>query len=60
MLLLSSPDFFKLTFTKNSFRNTISVSNDLDPDQERHFVCPDLGLNCLQSFKQITKVADSK
>ena len=35
MLLLSSADFFsKLTFSKNSFRNTIGVSNDLDPDQD--------------------------
>ena len=24
------------------------VSNGLDPDQERHFVGPDLGPNCLQ------------
>ena len=24
------------------------VSNSLDPDQARHFVGPDLGLNCLQ------------
>ena len=49
MLLLSSADFFssKLTFLKNSFRNTIRVSNGLDPDQDRS-VGPDLGLNCLQ------------
>ena len=24
------------------------MSNGLDPDQDRHFVGPDLGLNCLQ------------
>ena len=24
------------------------MSNSLDPDQARHFVWPDLGLNCLQ------------
>ena len=46
---LSSADFFsKSTFSKNSFRNTIRVSNSLDQDQVRHFVGPDLGPNCLQ------------
>ena len=39
MLLLSSADFSKLTFSKNSFRNTIKVSKGLDPDQNRHSVC---------------------
>ena len=29
--------FSKSTFSKNSFRNTISVSNGLDPDQARRF-----------------------
>ena len=49
MLLLPSADFFsKLTFSKNSFRNMIRVSISLDPDQDRHFVGPDLGPNCLQ------------
>ena len=33
---------------KNSFRNTIRVSNSLDPYQARHFVRPDWGPNCLQ------------
>ena len=38
MLLLSSADSFsKSTPSKNSFRNTIRVSNNLDPDQARHF-----------------------
>ena len=37
-----------LIFFQNSFRNTISVSNRLDPDQARSFVGPDLGPNCLQ------------
>ena len=35
-------------FSKNSFRNTIRVSNGLDPDQDRRFVIPDLGPTCLQ------------
>ena len=40
--------FSKLTFLKNSFRNTIRVPNSLDPDQDRCYVGPDLGPNCLQ------------
>ena len=44
-------DFFNINFFKNSFRNTIRVSNSLDPDQARHLcwpnVGPDLGQNCL-------------
>ena len=39
--------FSKSTFMKNYFRNTIRVSNSLEPDQARHFVGPDLGPNCL-------------
>ena len=42
--VLLSADFFK----KNSFRNTIRVSNSLDPDQAQHCVGLDLGLNYLQ------------
>ena len=45
----ASADFFsKATFLKNSFRNTIRVSNSLDSDQAPHFVGPDLGPNCFQ------------
>ena len=40
--------FFKINVLKNSFRNTIRVSNSFDPDQDRHSVGPDLGPNCLQ------------
>ena len=29
-------------------RNSIRVSNSLDPDQDRHYVRPDLSPNCLQ------------
>ena len=54
MLVLSSADFFfrKKIVSKTYIRNTIgiNVSNCLDPDQDRHFVCPDLGPNCLQSL----------
>ena len=45
---LSSADFSKSIFLNKSFRNTIGVSNSLDPDQAQHLVGPDLGLNCLQ------------
>ena len=49
MLILSSADIFSIsTFLKNSLKNTISVSNNLDPDQAQRFVGPDLGPNCLQ------------
>ena len=47
--ILASADIFsKLSFLKNSFRNTIRVSNTLDLDQARHFVGPDVGPSCLQ------------
>ena len=39
--------FSKNFFSKNHFRNTISV-NGLDPDQDRHNVGPDLGPSCFQ------------
>ena len=42
---------FKINFSKNSFRNTIQVSNRLDPDQAQHFVLPDLGPICLQRLR---------
>ena len=43
--------FSKLTFfflISFPFRNTFTVSNGLDPDEDRHFVGPDLSPNCLQ------------
>ena len=40
--------FLKLTFSKISFRNTISVSNS--SDQARHFLRTDLALNCLKNL----------
>ena len=40
--------FFKIGFIKNSSRNTIRVSNNLDPDQARHFVGSDPDPSCLQ------------
>ena len=40
--LLYSIFVSKSTFSKNSFRNTIRLSNSLDPDQAWHIVGPDL------------------
>ena len=50
MLLFSSAFFSKLTFSKNSFRYTIRVSNSSDPDQDRNSVDPDQGPDCLQKL----------
>ena len=47
-LFLSADFFSKLTFSKNSFRYTVKMSNGLDPDQDRRSVGPDPGPNCLQ------------
>ena len=43
--------FFRKKNSKKSFRNTIKVSNGLDPDQDQRFVGPDLHPNCLQSYQ---------
>ena len=45
---LPSVGVFKLNVLKYNFRNTITMSNSLDPDQFRRFDCPDLGPNYLQ------------
>ena len=37
-LLLSAGFFQNVPFQKNYFRNTIRVSNGLDPDQDQHSV----------------------
>ena len=34
---------------------TIRVSNSLDPDQDRRYVGPDLGPNCLQRLSAVDK-----
>ena len=45
----------------NSFRNTIRVSNGLDPDQDQHFVGPDLWVQIVcKGYQQMTKVAAIK
>ena len=48
--------FLKWGFSKNYFRNTIRVSNSLDPDQAQCNVGPDLGPNCLQRSSANKKI----
>ena len=52
MIFLVSCKYFKVILKKNSFWNTIRVSNScLDPVQARYFVGPELGLTCLLGQK---------
>ena len=44
------------TFLKNSFRNTVRVSNSLDPDQARLFVGHGLGPYCLYGYQQMALI----
>ena len=54
-------DFFQnYFFGKNSFRNTIRVSNSMDADQDGNFVGPDLGPNLLKWLTADEKAAASK
>ena len=52
MLFLSTAGFFQnnFFFQKFFFRNTIRVSNGLEPDQNRQYVGPDLVPNPLQKI----------
>ena len=50
--------FLKINCLKKSPRNTIVVLNNLDPDQDRHSVGPDLGSNCLKGYLQMTKFSN--
>ena len=51
--------FFKLTFSKKSFRNTFRVSNNLDPDQA-HVLSVFIWVQIVcNGFQQTTKVATS-
>ena len=49
VLLLSSADFFQNQLFQKILSGTLCESNCLDPDQDRHFVGPDLSPNCLQT-----------
>ena len=42
--------FADFVIEKKSYRNTISASNSLNPDQAGHIVRPNLCPNCLQSL----------
>ena len=57
MLLLSAAFFFE-----KSFKNTISMSNSLDPDQGRQIVGPYLNPNCfsLDSDKDLQFVTSKR
>ena len=53
---------FWLRSKKNNFQlstliwgSAISVSNGLDPDQDRYYVGPDLDPNCLQRLSAVDK-----
>ena len=62
-MLLLSDDFFqnKLFSSKHSFRNTIRVSNSLDPDQDRLSVGPDLGPDCFEKgYQQMPNIDANK
>ena len=54
---LSSADLFlKIISGIHSVRNTFRVSNSLDTGQDRRFVGPDLGPNCLQRLSADERV----
>ena len=55
MILLSAAFFFQNELFQKTFRNTIRVSNSMDPDLARHFIGPDLGSNCLQRLSADNK-----
>ena len=62
MLLLSSADHFQnYFFSKNSFSNTIRLSNSLVPDPDQHSVDHDLlDPNVSKGYQQSKKVTTSK
>ena len=68
MFLLLSADpfkFFKINFfsSKNSFKNTIRVSNGLDPDQDHSIDVLSvliLAQTLCKCYQQMTKVTTSK
>ena len=61
VFFLSSADLFLIFLFKKSFRNSIRVSNSLDPDQDALSVHPDLGPNCLHMLSvEDKKVVTSK
>ena len=53
--MLLSLSFSKLTFSKKKIRNSIRVSNGLEPDYDQSSVGPDLVANCLQRLSATSK-----
>ena len=51
--------FSKLTFSENSFRNTIKVLSSSDPGQEQQSVSPDLCPNCKAEMPTILIFVES-
>ena len=63
LCMLGNFSFFccRLLFSKISFRNTIKVSNSLDPDRDGHLVSPDLGPKLsARSYKQSVKLTPAR
>ena len=58
--VLLESTFFKIHFFQKFLSGTLSVSNGLDPDQDPHFVRPDLGPNSLQRLSADNKIIASK
>ena len=61
MLLLLSADFFQNIKKKKKrffqeYHQSVNLSNCLDPDQDLHFVDPDLGSNCLKRLSADDKI----
>ena len=56
MLFLSADFFQNQRFRKILQGIPSECQAVLDPDKARHFVGPDLGPNCLQSYQQMTLV----
>ena len=48
MLFYLSANFFRIKFFEKFFHEFHKRFKQIDPDQARHFVRPDLGPNCLQ------------
>ena len=61
MFLLSSADIFQNQFSKKTFRNTIRVTNSLNPDQDRHFVGVLIWVHSVfKGYQQTTKIPTNK
>ena len=55
LITIETHFLFQNKLFKKNFRNTIRVSNSMEPDQGRHSVGPDLGPDCLQMLSSDDK-----